>query len=278
MLVLPMSVPQHDRQGLLARDVLDDGIVLVALQNMGQIPSVPNVNVIGLVSLFIGLASLFGILVTIILSVSSLTLQRSATARESLEQLDDIHIRGGRAKIRPILHKYKKRPGQKTVVKLKAYQPTDVAGVSRIRSAFLVFPGCIFQEYSVEAVSDGYNLKIASSNPVEIRRITDELLEKMMRESRDNRVRWRDFEMFQNEYQPAMEGELMQIHEDILDSLDTNSSRSVNDIENHIRNNLDRNTRFLQFALRDLLHADLIEPDPHDNDRYLQSEENNELS
>lgn len=206
---------------------------------------------------YLSILSFIGILITIILSGLSLSLQRRAAARESLEQLDDVQLRHT-AKLRPLLHEYSWLR-RKAVVKLKAYRSTDVAGVSDIHPRSLLLNCRGLQDSNVEPVSDGYHLTINSSNAVKIRRKTTQLLDNISKETRNrDDYCWVPFEDIEEHYGDAIRESEGAIHRDIRRILEERGGYSrQSEIEDDIADSLHSKT--VRVGLRDLTMWDDIE-------------------
>lgn len=182
---------------------------------------------------YLQILSFLGILITIAISYSSFTLQRNARARESLEQLEDIKV--GRAKIKPILHKYRPWPRSQAIVILKVYLPTDVANVGQPTERFLAVPDYVFEGHEVEAREDGYYVTIQSSNPVAIRRVADGIMERMgIIGHRGNSWNLLPFDAYAEQFQPAVDGENSEIHKEILSILSDGDTHHISDIQNQL--------------------------------------------
>jgi len=224
---------------------------------------------------FLPILSFFGILLTIVISLNSLNIQRSASARESLEQLDDIDIQSS-IRLKPILHRYSSWPRGKAEVKIKVYQNTDIAGVGRLKRRFLAFEGHILQEYDVCAEEDGYILSVDSSNPVKIRRQVNELLQVMANSGRLEKYHWMTFEDFEKVYQPAMNGEKTIVHEEIIEVIESRGASSVRDLhkilsnEPHFGAELERFGRgIVRMGISDLVGRDELQKDPDNSSKYI---------
>lgn len=216
------------------------------LNNFYNLPSLGEVSPIQGITLL-------GIVLTIIISISSLNLQWHATARESIEQLDDLELYRQRYKIKPILHSFPTWPFRNTKVKFQVYQPTDVAGVSGLHPNFMALPGYLFENYSVEPVPDGYVMTIKSRNAVQIRRVTNRLLRELSEGSNQGRInQFAPFEIFEKEYEAALKGVYCQIHYDVISVLEETAPLNVNDIRNSIREELDHSSRYTELAVQDL--------------------------
>lgn len=138
--------------------------------------------------------TLLGVLLAVIISGFSLRLQYQATARESLEQLDDLQL-GDRGpdssmhevsehpwtKIKPILHRYR-WPIQQSEVKLQVYNSRGVPGVSQILDRSPDVPEAAFEGYDVIEVADGYIVHLTTTDSVEIRRRVMEIFQNISRQ------------------------------------------------------------------------------------------------
>lgn len=225
--------------------------------NSTVLPELSNIFPAGIS--FIEVLSFIGILITIAISYSSLNQQRMAAARESLEQLDDLHIKRRSAKIKTILHKYSNWPFKKSVVKLQASKTTDIAGVSRPHHLkFLALPGYVFQGFEVDPVNDGYHLTIHSSDPVEIRKTTNELLYEINKETqRSDGFAWVTSDEYVDVFRDSMNGELGTIHELVIEYLEE-GPKSAAEIRDYVGDNGFQN-HLGNLAIRDLLHFGEIE-------------------
>lgn len=213
--------------------------------------------------------SFIGILITIAISYSSLNQQRMAAARESLEQLDDLEIRQGNAKLKPIIHKFSNWPFNKSIVKLQASRTSEIAGVSRPHPLnFLALPGYVFQDFDVEPVKDGYHLTIHSSDPVEIRKRTNELIYEINNEAmRNDGYNWISVDEYKQGFMDSMEGDLGEIHELVIEYLH-DGPKSEGEIGRYIDSN-GFHSRFGNLAIRDLLNLGEIEK--NENNDYVLS-------
>lgn len=220
-------------------------------------------------SFLLQLITLCGVLTTIGISWSSLNQQRTASARESLEQLDDIEVRRPNAKLKPILHDHNPWPGSESTVKIQTYMQTELANVSRIHSNLLAFPKVIFDDYDVEVVEDGYLIKYDTANAVEIRRRTQELLRELSTVSGSGGYghHWIDLKNIEESYGYDSPSELFEVHERVLKMLEENA-----EIDNNaIRKNLEKEGYHLNIAylvLWDLVQMDRIEEDPNSKNTY----------
>jgi len=156
-----------------------------------------------------------GIIPTIILGYSSMNHQRRNAARESIEQLDDLYLRSS-YKIKPILHEFPKWPGRRSSVKLKIYNPGEVAGVSQPHGNFYIFSREVFSGHSFHTAPDGYIIYLNSANPVEVRNSVETLLDRMGRDRAKGHV---DYEEFLKDYQGAYQDEWIPIYDEIVDQL-----------------------------------------------------------
>lgn len=227
-------------------------VYMALLQNIPLRPEIGSIDGLQVISLF-------GIIATIIISYSSLNQQRHASARESLEQLDDVTLPQNEVKIRPILHSYDPWPASKAVVKLKMYRMSDISDVSQLWSNFVLFPAHIFEEYNIATDMDGYLLTIDSAEPIEIRRKTDNLLNKINQECRSKqRPRRVGYDEFLEYYSGALDGSKEPVHEMIINFLADNGPTNGHHIEKHFSGE-DIPSYLVPFALRDLVNWEEIE-------------------
>lgn len=189
-------------------------------------------------------------------------------AREAIEQLDDLQIRSPSVKFKPILHKFSARPWGSAEVKLKIYNGTDVSGLSQEYPYFIGLPAHTFKGYSVDTLEDGYLLKINSANAVDIRRATEELLAEIDRVARDrDNVEWINHDTYADSYARAMDGSTIQVHEDILEFLNTNSPCIKTTIRDSVSEDHGHHPKIVNLALVDLTMAGEVVYN-HDTDQY----------
>lgn len=221
----------------------------------------------------VDIATLFGVIFTIIISFVSLTLQRQGAAREAIEQLDSLDIRA--FKIKPILHRYRILPFKRTDVKLQFYNPNNqVSDLSAIYPNFLAYPGYIFKNYSVKAVKDGYILSIKSKDSVQIRRETNNLLTDIFSGSNGGQICANvEFEIFQSDYIEALDNNHAKVHKAIINSLEDNGGQTFEDLRETVRNEHDLHPQLAELAVEDLVAWGEIEKD--DSDEYWLIEKQN---
>jgi len=218
------------------------------MQNVGELASQSGKN-------WLQVISFIGILITIAISYSSLNQQRNASARESLEQLDDVRLHESGIKMRPLLYSYKSWPQNHSTVKIKMYNSTETSGVSRMYPKFCGFPSQVLKDYPIEVQRDGYLLDIDSANPVIIRRNTDEFLQALYSESR---VRgWGNIpskDLFMDQYGDALDGDLLPLHDEILDTFEPPSrERSLQGITDALNVKYDFHKHIIKLAIADLI-------------------------
>lgn len=202
----------------------------------------------------------YGVIITIVLTVLSLRLQLESSARESLEQLDDVHINKKQAKLLPLLHKYSWLK-YRVVVKLKAYKPTEVAGMSNMHPRSLLLSCRGFQDYNIEPVADGYELTVKSIRPVKIRRKTTQLLEAISGETTSRSdYEWVKFEQIEEHYGDAIRDGEGSIHKEIRRVLEESGCYTKkNCIEDEIGLSGDSQSKIVGVALEDLIKWDEVE-------------------
>jgi hypothetical protein len=203
----------------------------------------------------LSVATFLGILISISLGYSSLNHQRRNAARESLEQLDDLSIRGD-IKIKAILHEFPRWPLRHVTVKLKILNQHNTAGISNPNNQFYIIPACIMMNYDFETVPDGYIIHLQTTNPVKIRNSIEDIYDDIYEIPRRNyQVPYGEY---MKHYSNAHYGEWDPIYNEILEELTYFSTIHKNKIFQNVGN---YHRSLIDCALTDLDKRGLIEED-----------------
>lgn len=216
-------------------------------------------------SILLSLLSIIGIALTIILSNSSLTVQRRAALRESLEQLDAYRTRNRNNKIKPILmsfslYRFRFWKTNKCTVKLLSTQSSDVSGESEYIDRTLSIPVSVFDGYDWETGEGGYLIHFKTIDPITVSSEIDQLFQRIGSiRSRDPKPTWRTKEDIEK-YHPSEGKDFGDIHEVILDYLADHSEAEPDEIYNSIDREMDRVPKKICYqSIFDLQNWDMIE-------------------
>lgn len=220
----------------------------------------------------IQILSFVGILFSIFIATDSLVQQKRAAVRESIEQLDDMELPAIHSKIRPFLHRFRYSYRRGSTVKIKIYQHTDVAGVSKNHPQFIVFSGYLFEAHSVAITNDGYLLDIDSIDPVVVRRVTDDLLTKLSNVGRSRssgEVGRANYDLVKSYYPDFLREKIPEFHKDIIIYLGENRQSTLQKISTHMGTKWPGGEALTKIALADLQKYGCVSVINRDNQRDL---------